>query len=519
MVATLPVIDALHQKTSVTAIALHATSGILLIGNSDGLVQCVDLEGGKNAVLAKIHVNSRIIDVSWCNNKIVILDETNGLHMYSIEAEEIWTANLDAGGAQLRIEKQIFVLDGIGTLRQFTLDGQEYPISQRDVRSFETTSSGLLLMMEDQSVVRTDDDLNVQYSRPQRGEIGEDIVALGPSKGRTWFVAREGHALVPGDEEALEIEIYEDDQLTRREEIKGRVKATISNSSQHYLGLDNGELISMEDGSAEVLHTFAYPIQCMELVDNLVLVGTWFYIYGFDTKTKKLAWQIEHKGMVQSLTTDDKGRMIFFGEDQNDWTGAEPVGVCNLHQASVEVDPSFLQGWFEEDVLEVETNPDVVYRTVDDYTSLLSEEEQKAMKTQQKELDIGFDSLAAAMNEELTSESADHTEQDLDELLQFLHEEAKEIIPPKAYAGENQMITVEENTAVIATLDGTESSDPQDRIVSWSWLDSTGREISTEPKLRVKLSEGMHQFELRVFDIDGGMTSDSVQIEIESLAS
>ena len=278
MVATLPVIDALHQKTSVTAIALHATSGILLIGNSDGLVQCVDLEGGKNAVLAKIHVNSRIIDVSWCNNKIVILDETNGLHMYSIEAEEIWTANLDAGGAQLRIEKQIFVLDGIGTLRQFTLDGQEYPISQRDVRSFETTSSGLLLMMEDQSVVRTDDDLNVQYSRPQRGEIGEDIVALGPSKGRTWFVAREGHALVPGDEEALEIEIYEDDKLTRREEIKGRVKATISNSSQHYLGLDNGELISMEDGSAEVLHTFAYPIQCMELVDNLVLVGTWFYI-------------------------------------------------------------------------------------------------------------------------------------------------------------------------------------------------------------------------------------------------
>ena len=46
-----------------------------------------------------------------------------------------------------------------------------------------------------------------------------------------------------------------------------------------------------------------------------------------------------------------------------------------------------------------------------------------------------------------------------------------------------------------------------------------GRELSTEAKLRVKLSLGVHLFELRVFDIDGGMTTDSVQITIESSAS
>ncbi|MGA0380387.1 MAG: PKD domain-containing protein, partial [Candidatus Poseidoniaceae archaeon] len=59
-------------------------------------------------------------------------------------------------------------------------------------------------------------------------------------------------------------------------------------------------------------------------------------------------------------------------------------------------------------------------------------------------------------------------------------------------------------------------SDPQDRIVTWSWLDARGREISTEPKLMVKLSPGNHQFELRVFDSEGGMTSDSIQITIEA---
>ena len=70
--------------------------------------------------------------------------------------------------------------------------------------------------------------------------------------------------------------------------------------------------------------------------------------------------------------------------------------------------------------------------------------------------------------------------------------------------------------AAVITLDGTQSSDPQDRIVTWSWLDGRGREISTEPKLMVKLSAGIHQFELRVFDSEGGMTSDSIQITIQA---
>ena len=103
-------------------------------------------------------------------------------------------------------------------------------------------------------------------------------------------------------------------------------------------------------------------------------------------------------------------------------------------------------------------------------------------------------------------------------MLQFLHDDAKELIAPQAYAGENQVVSTDTESAVI-TLDGTQSDDPQDRIEAWSWLDASGREISTESKLKVKLSKGVHQFELRVFDVDGSMTTDSVQITIESSAS
>jgi len=518
MVATLPVIDALHQTSSVTSIALHPSSGHLLIGNHEGLVQCVDLNNEGNDVVANIHLNSKIIDIAWSTNKIVILDETNGLHLYSLDGEEIWTSGFDAGGAQLIVGKQILTLDGIGTLRQFTLDGQEYPTKHQEVRSISNDANGALLIMEDQTVMRTDENLNAVFRRQQRGDIGEDIVAVGQSIDGSWFVAREGHALVPGDEEALELEIYRNDLMVSREEIKGRVKVSCTRDDVHILGLDNGHLVSLNNNQHEVLTTFQYPIQSLEIVDNTVLIGTWFYIYGWDLETNVVAWQVEHKGMVDGIQVDESGRMVFCGEDQNDWTGAEPVGVCNLHQERMDVDPSFLQGWFEEDVVEVETNPEIIYRNVDDYTNLLSAEEQKSLEMNQNEFEIGLDSLSAAMEEDLEMESLEESAQDIDELLQFLHDDAKELIAPQAYAGENRVVSTDTGSAVI-TLDGTQSNDPQDRIDAWSWLDASGREISTEAKLKVKLSKGVHQFELRVFDVDGSMTTDSVQITIESSAS
>jgi len=516
MVATLPVIDALHQKSSVTAIALHPNSGHLLIGNKDGLVQCVDTKNEGYEVVAKIHVNSKIVDVAWSTNKIVILDETNGLHVYSMDAEEVWAVEFDAGGAQLFVGKQILALDGIGTLRQYTLDGQEYATVQREVRSFSTSNNWNYLILENQTVVRADEQLNIVYHRTQRGEIGEDIVAVGAGVGQTWFVAREGHALVPGEEEALELEIYSDDKMIHRQELKGRVKASIADSSSLYLGLDNGDLISLKDQQLDELITFDYPIQTLSLTGTTIIIGTWFYVYGFDIGTKAIIWQVEHKGMIEGLAMDNSERLAFFGDDQNDWTGAEPVGICKLNQERIEVDPSFLQGWFEEDVTEVETNPEIVYRNIDDFTNLLSDEEQKSYKQDIQDLEIGLDSLTAAMKEKISSKSIDEEDDDFDDLLQYLHEDSDEIILPKAYAGENQSVRLHDTETAIVTLDGTQSSDPQERIVTWSWLDANGREISTEPKLMVKLSPGNHQFELRVFDSEGGMTSDSIQIVIEA---
>ena len=74
----------------------------------------------------RIQLDSKIVGLEWSHNKIVVLDETNGLYMYSSDGEELWRHEFEAGGAKLAVGKQILALDGIGSLRQFTLDGQEY---------------------------------------------------------------------------------------------------------------------------------------------------------------------------------------------------------------------------------------------------------------------------------------------------------------------------------------------------------------------------------------------------------
>ena len=342
---------------------------------------------------------------------------------------------------------------------------------QRDVRSFVTSNDSTFLILENQTVAKTDDQLNIVFQRIQRGEIGEDIVAAGAGAGQTWFVAREGHALVPGEEEALELEVYSNESfLLHRRELNGRVKATAADASSLYLGLDNGDLLSLNDEHLDDLISFDYPIQSLHINGSTLIIGTWFYIYGFDTETKNIIWQVEHKGMVEGVEIDDSGCMAFFGEDQNDWTGAEPVGICDVNQERIRVDPSFLQGWFEEEMVEVETNPEIVYRNVDDFTNLLSEEEQQSYNQSMQELEIGLDSLTAAMSEEISIQSVDDAEDDLDDLLQFLHEDADEVILPKANAGENQDIRLHDAETAIVTLDGSQSSDPQDRIQSWSWV-------------------------------------------------
>ena len=71
-----------------------------------------------------------------------------------------------------------------------------------------------------------------------RGDVGERITAIGWD-GNLLVVAREGHGLVPGDEEALEVEYWKEGQLENRFDVKRRVIAI----EGPWMGLDMGGIM------------------------------------------------------------------------------------------------------------------------------------------------------------------------------------------------------------------------------------------------------------------------------------
>ena len=93
--------------------------------------------------------------------------------------------------------------------------------------------------------------------------------------------------------------------------------------------------------------------------------------------------------------------------------------------------------------------------------------------------------------------------------------DAEEIIAPSPDAGGDQSLIADDDGTAVVTLDGSGTRDPQDRVVTWSWVDETGGEISDSPVVRVRLNQGNHRLELRIKDKDDRWSSDSIDVRIE----
>ena len=84
-------------------------------------------------------------------------------------------------------------------------------------------------------------------------------------------VAREGHGLVPGEEEALEIEHWDSGQLTKRFDVRRRVVSIDGN----WMGLDMGGVMYGEEVVAELHH----PAHLLIDQGESCLAGSWFHVH------------------------------------------------------------------------------------------------------------------------------------------------------------------------------------------------------------------------------------------------
>ena len=232
------------------------------------------------------------------------------------------------------------------------------------------------------------------------------------------------------------------------------------------------------------------------------LVGSWFHLHSVNADG--LQWAVETQGMVEHVSTNNDGSAVLIaGSDQNDYTDPEPVVLIDstVQPTSLIDEETAIDDWGEAPAIEIDA--DELYG---DRTSL----EELAGIEAATLSDSG--NLLDALNDEIKVETIEVQEEDL---MLALSLDAEEIIAPMPDAGGDQSLKSDEDGKAIVTLDASGTKDPQERITSWSWVDSSGKEISDNPVVRVKLNKGNHRLELRIKDKDGRWSSDSIDVRIE----
>ena len=544
MLSTHSVHIAFQPEAKVSALALSMSGDVAVWAEGDGkLFIAKDSEGvltPSTSWQAPAMVRKAILR----GEQIFVLDDEHGLTCLNLEGNVLWQIEIGAGGFALQdLPTQLAVIDGLGRLHLFGYDGTPVELHEEynDILRSATIGEYLILAHENGQVQALQNGRTV-WSRPIRGDTGESITCLGSDASQHLIIGREGYALVAGDEEVLEIEIWDVKQqvLVHRDDLNSRLLHAIPSKNGLYCGFDDGQvseyLVNQSSYTFEHRISCSYPIQNLLYRNGSIAATSWFYIYGMDADGRE--WKLEHQGMPHFFEASQDGSVcLFAGEDQNDWTDVEPIGAFSFKEELLETDASEITLWFEKIEVSLELSAVVLYREDDEMNAFFSEEELGLMQNTQP-ADVGLDALHSALEgdfgdsqqatedgaldidtEELLAQLDDAiTKMALlpsEDLMDELNTEIGEIIVPRAVSGEDQHLKADADGSAVVTLDGSNSFDPQERIETWSWIESSGKEIASSAKVRVRISRGSHSFELRICDRDGQWSSDSLHIRIE----
>ncbi len=479
MALTVPVVNKFNATARITSVS----SGInLAYGQVDGRL----VIGEKEISISPI---SSMYEFPYGD---LVVGTSESLQIFR-DGDEI-SSNVHESGIESISGKGDYAvaIDGMGRAHIVDANGKVSLIDESSVL-FAKVGPQIAIATESGKVSLYSHSGEKKWERPVRGEVGERITSIGWN-GSTLVVAREGHGLVPGDEEALEVEYWQSNQLTKRFDVNRRVISI----DGPWMGLDMGGVMHDETIVAELSH----PAHTIINRGDTALVGSWFHLHCVNTDG--IQWAVETQGMVEKFSVNKDGSAVLIaGSDQNDYTDPEPVVLIDstAEPTSLVEEVTAIDDWGEAPAIEIDA--DELYG---DDTSI---EELAGIEAAQLS---DADNLLDALNDEIETQTLEFEEEDL---MLALSLDAEEIIAPKPDAGGDQSLKADDDGTAIVTLDGSGTEDPQERINSWSWVDDTGKEISDSPVVRVKLNRGNHRLELRIKDIDGRWSSDSIDVRIE----
>ena len=87
-------------------------------------------------------------------------------------------------------------------------------------------------------------------------------------------------------------------------------------------------------------------------------------------------------------------------------------------------------------------------------------------------------------------------------------------LPPIVDVGEDRTVNSESDGTAIVLLDGSRSYDPDGHITTWSWENESGKIISDNSQVRVKLPRGVHIFYLTIVDDKGSSSKATLTIRV-----
>ncbi len=478
MALTVPVIDKFEATSRVTAVS---SGQHLAFGQSNG----------------RLTIDNDVFEISPITSIYefpfgdVLVGSSDGLSIYR-DGEEIKSIDHETGIDSISGHKEnALAIDGLGRAHLLNSKGNSIAL---DISSVLFAEIGPMLAIATESghVYTYSLDGQKTWERPVRGDVGERITAIGWNN-QTLVVAREGHGLVPGEEEALEIEYWNSGNLEKRIDVNKRVVSI----DGPWMGLDMGGVMHDEIIVAELHH----PAHSLIDKGDYALVGSWFHLHKITSEGSE--WSVETQGMVEHLSSNGNGKAVLLaGSDQNDYTDPEPVVLIDSTVEPVPLveENTAIDDWGDAPVIEVSAD--------EIYGNDISMEELAGMD----QVITDQSGLLDALNDEIVSETI---LEDEDDLMLALSIDAEDIIAPSPDAGGDQSLVAEEDGTAIVTLDGSGTRDPQERISSWSWVDDSGKEIANSPVVRVRLNKGGHRLELRIKDQDGRWSSDSIDVRIE----
>ena len=522
---------AFRPNSRVGKLSLNKSGNLMAYSQKDGtVIMSRSFEDNKEIIALEV-----ITGLEFHKNNLIVSDEGFGLFAFNETGDEIWSCEIPGGVSLFTIcQDFIAVVDTLGRFISVNLDGaiisQNFPYSS--VISAHKARNGVIICQEDGKVIISNENGEI-WSRPMRGEVGESITCIHFLEGGRIVIGREGYALVPGEEEALEIEIWDfnSKQIIARKDVSSRLVSMASFEDDLFFGFDDGIVaqssnnLSMNFELKEIMDC-KYPVSNIVGSNNGIFASSWFYIHGISNDGR--AWQVEHKGIIDQMKySHNLGFCIFSGEDQNDWTDVEPIGKFSFDQGLQEVDKSELTLWFQDFEQQNELSAEELYSNDEDIEEYLHHDDVEKYK-HGTIIDTDLDLLLSALEEESVddgervSEDNQNIPTEIDDMAAFPEEDLfaalnsnDEVFQlPKGNAGEDRVVESDDSGSKIIVLDGSLSFDPHNLIKSWSWKSSDGKEISDVKAVKVKLPIGMHQFELRITDTEGNSNSDYINIKV-----